>query len=390
MYSLNSNTRRITSYVQEESYKWLFNKIIKNGYEVGSNRKAQTLILEIKKAGCVTKDTYNRFLGFVVYNPFTCVLQGVKSRKKKFISTDKIENFFIKMNGVILPIGFVKEFFEDDYETQLDVDKYIESVTTGQEEIFALQCQESLLFKSNKINEMKTEKPYVFKTHFMFHFHNVFKLILTIATLICCINYYTENEIIDLIIGYFKGDPDCQLIVSENWFPILFNTYILITLISRSFNSIKTVIFYVRWLYIRIYVFLVELYIQQFETKKLDALRDYFKSIIPEMAKTHVITEEMCKNVPAAKSQYFAIMNFRCENLVDKITKLYSSRTFAFLNAYYDADNASDLSIKKKRWAKKSIKFALILVVLWFLNVDTLRELATDIYEQIMAYIESV
>ena len=64
---------------------------------------------------------------------------------------------------------------------------------------------------------------------------------------------------------------------------------------------------------IRTHVRNVQKSIRQFENTKLVALSDYFQSIIPDLARSpYVITDKICSAVPAAKRQYFAVMEFNC------------------------------------------------------------------------------
>ncbi len=386
MYSLNSNSRRITTYVQEEAHKWLYNKIIKNEYDVGSNRKAQKLIIDIKKEGKVTAESYDRFVSQVIYNPFDVITRGYKPCSKKYICARAIENFFLKYNGVILPIGFVKDFFEDDYETQAEINKYIESVVKGQEEKFAIKCQEKLLNQTGNIADMKDEKPYVFRTKVMFHITNLLKAIITIATLVICLKFIVGEDVITKIIE-FNRDGAHEDFFDKYMFHVIFNFIVLIFLIPRVIKLIKTIIFYIRWLAIRIKVFIVGLSIKQFEATKFEALREYFKSIVPEIATTHVISEEACKNVPAARRQYIAIDEFDFEKIENRIVKLYNSPRLLFLNACYNEDDERVFKQKKKAWRKRIVASILLLAILCFTNIQECRDFAMDLLEPVIEYI---
>ena len=227
MYSLNSNSRRITSYVRQESYKWLFDRIKANEYDVGMNRASKQLIIDITRAGRVTEETYNRFISLVILNPFDYVLQSKRVRKK-YITTTRIENFFVKYNGVPLPIGFIKDFFEDDYETQTEIDKYINDVVSGQEELFAVKCQEKLLNKSNQIVDLKNEVICVFHTKPLFHVFHLIKVFLTVMTMILCLDYLNNSNIIDKALTVIKErDPEImfEIITAFDIFNIFDSRY---------------------------------------------------------------------------------------------------------------------------------------------------------------------
>ncbi len=403
MYSLNSNSRRITSFVQAEARKWLFDKIKKDEYDAGSNSDVKRLILQIKKDGCVTPDTYSRFTLSVVFNPFDRIVQGTKSKSQKFITTEKIENFFVKYNGVVLPIGFIKDFFEDDYETQAEVDRYIESVVKGQEEIFAIKCQEKLLEKGNQISNLTDKKPCVFRTRFAFHFTNILKFCLTIATLIVCLYFFTEYGVIQNALMLIRGDgymfaevgdsivgkfPPMSLTV-DRFFEafiahIILNVVVLILLISRIIKMIKTVIYYIRLFAIRAHVASVNRSIEKFESTKLEALREYFKSVIPTLVKTHTITEDICDGAPSVKSQYLAIMEFDFQRIVEKISNLYNSKHFQFLSAYYVNEGKAEMAKKRKIWGKGIVWGIILLVVLCCVNIQAIGTYITELINSLL------
>ncbi len=397
MYSLNSNTRRITSFVQQEARKWLFDKIKRDEYDAGSNRDVQRLILQIKKDGCVTPDTYSRFTSCVIFNPFDRIVQGSKPRNQKFIMTDKIENFFVKYNGVILPIGFIKDFFEDDYETQMEIDRYIESVVKGQEEIFAIKCQENLLEKGKKISDLEDKKPCVFRTRFSFHITNILKILFTVATLIVCLYFFSEYKVIDNIIALIKGENYAVLngflksvlgknagidAYFEKYAPhIAVNVVVLLLLIPRLIKAVKTLIYYINLFIIRGRVAAANRSIEQFESTKLEALREYFKSVIPQLSRQHLITDEMCDNAPSVRKQYLSIMEFDFQSIMDKISNLYNSKHFQFLSAYYVSDGKAEIAKKRRMWRKGVVIYALILIVMCCVNIAWVQQLIIDTYE---------
>lgn len=385
MYSLNSNSRRITSYVREEAYKWLFERIQAKEYEEGMNRAAKQLFIDIRRAGRVTEETYNRFISLVILNPFDYILQS-KRVKKKYITSPRIENFFVRYNGVALPIGFVKDFFEDDYETQAEIDKYISDVVSGQEEMFAVKCQEKLLNKSNQIMDLKSEVICVFHTKPLFHIFQLIKVFLTVMTMILCLDYLGNSDIIGKALTVIKErDPELMLRIITVF--DIFNLFILLLLIPRIIKAIKTVIFYIRLLIIKIHVMIVSFSISRFEGASFDVLRDYFKSITPEIAKTHLIDEAICKSVPSVKGQYFAVMSFDFQKIITKIEKLFNSKRYAFLNAYYTASNEGMIAYKKKAWKKGIVFQSLLLIVICCTNVEACRDFIYNLYLMILSYV---
>lgn len=386
MYSVTSNSRRITTYVQKEAYKWLYDKIVKNEYDVGTNRKAQKLVIDIKKDGCITEETYLNFVSKVVYSPYEVMLRGFKACGKKYIVAHSIENFFMKYNGEILPIGFVKDFFEDDYETQAEVDKYIDEVVKGQEELFAIRCQEKMLQKNSDIADMKDERPYVFKTKAMFHITNLIKAILTLATLFVSLYFITEENVIEKLVAY-ATDGDYSTFFEDYAFHVIWNFVVLFFLIFQLIKLVKTVIFYVRWGIIRIRVFLFELKIKKFEGAQFEELREYFRSVRGELAKGHILTDELCAGVPAAKRHYVAIDKFDTEKIKTMIGKLYNSPRYVFLDAAYDETDELRFKAKKKAWRKKIVFRTICLLFLCILNISDVRDSIMDLISPLVEQI---
>ncbi len=377
MYSLNSNSRRITAFVQQEAYKWLFERIKKNEYD-GANPQVQKLIIEIKKEGCVTQSTYDRFANLIITNPFECIVRGIKGNKKN-ITTKNVENFFVKYNGVALPVGFIKDFFEDDYETQEEINKYIESVVKGQEDRFAISCQEKLLKKSNQISDLKNEKPCVFKPKLMFHITNIIKIVFAFTILALIVSFVTEKNIITNVIGAIRGTEGYAEYLSNYKWHLVFNAAAFVLLIPRLVKAIKTIIFYINYLIIRMRVSNVASSIKALDGGKFDELREYLKSVVPDLAKQHTVTDEMCDGVPAVKKQYFAVEDFNFREVLDKISALYNSKQYAFLSAYYEDEEKAIMKQKKKAW-RKTILFSLVIIlVLSYFNVPAFTSLVDDL-----------
>ena len=146
MYECELNSRRITTYIRQEAYKWLEANI--NKYEVCKDTEAERLFLEIKKTG-VDKEKYDKFVEKVMKDPYIFALYGYKEAKKNFsIITRDVRCLFVSFDGTPLPIGFITQFFEDDYETQEDIDNLITAALSSMREEFKLDSEEKNLTKT--------------------------------------------------------------------------------------------------------------------------------------------------------------------------------------------------------------------------------------------------
>lgn len=382
MYSIKSNSRRITTFVKSEAYKWLYDKISKNEYDAKNSIEAQQLLLLIKKEQCVTEDTYTKFVNNIIHNPFSCVVSGYK-RKSKFITTRKVENFFVLYNDTPLPVGFIKDFFEDDYETQLEINKYIKSVVSEQENIFVIKAQERFLKKSEKLTETKENYQYFFNTKVLFHVTNIIKMIITVVTVLLCIHFFKENDIIGKVILYFR-DGEGEQYLLDNMVFIIFNTLVLLFMIPKVIKLIKMLIFYIIWIVVRIYVFFTARNLHSFEDKNMDKLRNYFQSIIPEIAERKYIFDDLCAAVPSVKNLYLSLEKFNNKKIENRIEKVTKSPKFTFVNIFYK-DEAT-LKIQKSRWKSKIVFPIIIALILAFMNVASWRNFAVDMYDKVVTY----
>ena len=383
MYSIKSNSRRITTFVKNEAYKWLYDKINKNEYEVKNKREAQQLILSIQKAQCVTESSYNKFVEYIIHNPFSCVMSGYK-RKSNLITTRKIENFFVLFNGTPLPIGFIKDFFEDDYETQAEINKYIASIVKEQENLFAIKAQERVLAQNENITRMKTTYRYFFKTNVLFHLTNVIKMLLTIVTFFLCVYYFKENDVIGKVIIYLR-DGEGEKFIEDNMFLIIFNIIVFFCLIPRIIKLVKLIIFYIIWFITRFYVFLMSRSLFVFENKKIEEMREYNKSIVPEIATRGYIDDSVCSGMPSVRRLYLRFERFNYKKVESKIDKIGKSPKFNFVNLFYQDEVG--LKVQKKKWKSRIVTSVLLAVVLMFTNIKACRDFAIDLYNEALANI---
>ena len=201
MYNIESNTHRVTQYVISEAYKWLYKEIDNNKYSANKNREAKALLLKIKMERCVTEETYNQFLSMMDHNLFIYLItcKKVKAKNQK-ITSNHVLNYFVTFNGVVLPLGFIFDFFEDEYETEEDckrqIAKFIESERTTE---FENYCRDALLKKADPQAQLKENYPFVFRTPVMFYVTQGIRALLTLVLLAMFVLFLKESSIVNVI-----------------------------------------------------------------------------------------------------------------------------------------------------------------------------------------------
>jgi hypothetical protein len=120
MYQLKDE-RRITNFVKSEARKWLYTNLDKYIFQ---NQKARELSMRISTERKVTEETYKEFANMFENNPINRKVGGLSEGEKSIVSDDLFK-YFINYNNHDLPLGFIIDFFEDDYEDKECVKKLI-------------------------------------------------------------------------------------------------------------------------------------------------------------------------------------------------------------------------------------------------------------------------
>ena len=110
MFQFVDDKRRITTFIKSEAHKWLYKNLAK--YKP-HGAKAEDLYMKISKEGFITDATYDELFLQFENNPFSGTIKGISNSKE--ITTEDIHMYFVEYNGTRLPIGFIFDFFEDDY-----------------------------------------------------------------------------------------------------------------------------------------------------------------------------------------------------------------------------------------------------------------------------------
>ncbi len=372
MFSIISKERRVTNYVKVQAYKWLYAKIVKGEYTAHTS-EAENLILEIRRAGTVTETTYKQFCSHFFNAPFYYILNNDKNGKFTGITTNILPNYFVKYNNENLPVGFVEEFFEDDYETKAEIEEYYQTYLDGVLDDFIIGCRATRNVRVDEIDNLKNEQPGTFNTKVSFHVTNVIKNVLAVIGFVINLIYLIDNDVVGEIIRFFESGSH---FVEENLGIIIANLFFLLYLLPKIVKLITTIIFYIRLFIVRGYVGRVEKSMEVFNTDTLENFKEHFGNINKILKRTRVIEGE-CLDAPAGKKQYLAITNFDIQSLNAKLEKLHKKFDATL---YYDYNkNGSDLKKRQSRWKKGIVMSVILITIFVFLNIPDLNEWIVDL-----------
>ena len=112
------DSRRVSGYVRQKAREWLFEHM--SDYCTDADEASRTFCASIMADGKITEEEYNRFFSFFDNNPFSArmIHTGEKQRGVNVITSEKLECYFVTYNGLVMPMGFIIGFFEDDYRTE--------------------------------------------------------------------------------------------------------------------------------------------------------------------------------------------------------------------------------------------------------------------------------
>lgn len=400
MYKIAASTRRVTQYIKEEAYAWLYKKIRSNEYSANRSKAGKELLLRIEEQQKVTKKTYDEFIKLFEPSPFAYMMYRSKRRFGDRITTDHLLNYFVEYNGAILPIGFVQEFFEDDYETKAEVDALLNEFGNAAREEIGTMWKRVIHDKRNEIDDLQKKHPAMLKPHPTFVITNVVKLAITVALIVFLVIFMNEVQFIDVMKSFMFDngfDINAEITATQTLSSYLltdevfcakgdvftladyFSTYfvyfavnwlIFFVVISRIKKAISFLIFIVRLIVNNITIASKKWSIQILEKNGLNSLSDYFAEIVPQMVEAREILDEFCVNIPKIKHTYISVKRYNVAQVIKKLDaqrEKYDKKKFT-----YDPKN---IKIYKSIW-RKGIAWPIIYTVLLaIMNVPALFRL---------------
>lgn len=364
-YSILLRDRRITDYVMEQAYLWLYEQIVKDSYVAG-DRQSEKLILEIKQAGAVTQTSYEAFLQAFMNDPYQYLLVSGDRKNQAGIVSPNLKNYFLRFNEQIIPVGFVEEFFEDDYETLAEVRAYYDAYLGFNIDQFSLNCQAISLSRKESLDNIQKAYPGIFKTKFKFHFTNALRFVLTFVGLYLCLMFFSAMDPAARVDEVLKFGYSAFL--EAHAAEVVANIVFLVYLVFKLVKCIKIVIFYVHWFQVRLKIQFLDKSFDALDGETIAAFREYFKAMNRELSATrYVITDDMCRQAPPRRQHYVKLVNFNAEGLTKSLTAMVLNKSHKSLCFYYANDR--DLAICKRAWRKGIVLSVLLIVVFAVMNV---------------------
>ncbi len=310
MFSITSRERKVTNYVKEQAYAWLYDKIAKDQYlQQNSN---SDLLIKIKMARKIDENTYNEFLRNFNNVPYAYMLNYNQSNFKN-IYTRHIDNYFISYNDFPLPAGFIKSFFEDDYETQADVREFYAKYLNETLDDMINGCKLRRNNIDNAIIEVKNQHSQVLQPKLGHHIVNLFiKLVLPIIAFIVCV-----SGLIGLLVEY-KLD-----ISAANALEWLINTFGTALTLVPTIRAIKIIVFYIRWGMLKTDVSSISKMLSEFDSDTLESFKTHFTGINSTLINQRSpFIDDACLDAPAKKKQYHAVIGYDKNKLIAKLEKI--------------------------------------------------------------------
>ena len=370
MYSITLRDRRITEYVVEQAYLWLYDQIMEDCYIAG-DRQSEKLLLEIKQAGEVTKKTYDMFLTAFMNDQYQYLLVCGRGKKQPGLTSPDLRNYFLKFNGEIIPAGFVESFFEDDYETRAEIEAYYNSYLEHNINQFGLNCQSISMSRSETLEGIKEAHPCIFRTKFLFHFTNILKLILLIIGFCLCLGFFDGIDIfyrLDELMT--RGE---SRILEENLPKIIANAIFLIILLVKSTHCIRCIVFYIDLLVVRLRIHKQKKAFEALDANTIADFKEYFKNVNEELPSVdYCIADDMCTSAPSRRTQYLKILNFNKEKIIKILDRMeHGSKYYKKLNFFFTEPR--EYAVCKKAWKKGIFSSILLIIIFFFVNIEAIN-----------------
>ncbi len=365
MYSIKSRDRRVTNYVREKAYEWLYAKIANNEYESHSN-ESENVILSIQQQRKVDAESYKLFSSYFSAGPYYYMLNNDREEALHDITSRSIDNYFIKFNDEYFPLGFIKEFFEDDYETRSDIEEFYHNYLSGEYNDFFIANKK---IKNNKeliLNKARDEYKTIFNTKFGHHFMNIvvrffMPLFVLLMAGIPFVSELVRVKSLDKVLNSPSGD-----IMAIN---MLLAAWALLYLLIVSFRIVR---FYARFLKIRLYVSGVKRAMDAFDAETMDAFMQHYAPISRYLVSSPYIKDEPCFVPPPGKAQYVYIVEFNVEYLKKSLKSIKDKFGFK-INVLLSRD---------KKWGLSILFHIIVAAVVVIINNPDLRKMIVDLIEK--------
>lgn len=409
MYTIVSNTHRVTKYVISEAYKWLYKEVENNKYTATKQQGARALMLRIRTERKFTEETYEKFFSMMENKPFVYLIR--QKNKSCAITTNHIRNYFVKFNEEILPLGFIIDFFEDEYETEEERKKLIDDfIKSESSEEFENHCRTELEKRIEPQIKFKDAHPSVFHTPASFYVTNGIRVLITVIMFAMFMCFVNETKMFDILGDWmFKAKFDFDALVNSSYGVIkaflleadatdmlsygeyftvfsghmIFNGVVLLILISRIKYLIRFLIINFKILICRSKLNVQEKYMDYLEESGIDELKDHFTELAPQIRATGQFTDDMLEGLPAAHKKYHSVTSFDFSKVENSIRKMHASKSAYKLRINYDSENS--VGAYKKAWRSGLVGTALLAIIIAVIDVPGLYNVVIPELENILA-----
>ena len=412
MYEINVSNRRVTQYITEEAYKWLYQKIVAGEYQANRCKAGKRLLVEIQEQQSVSEENYTQFVDLMDNSPYSYMMYRSKRSASKHITTDQLFNYFVKYNGQILPLGFIKDFFEDDYETQREINELLEQYTVGENNAINVQWRKTLITREESLDRLKSVFPNMFRLHPSLVITQILRTVMVVLRALIIVSFLKAVDFFEVmgqftIANGFDLQKDLTAVRTMDAFQYggvfchvgdsfkmgeYFSAYgahfvvaILATLllISKIKLVINFLIFLVRVIINNVRVAISKMNIHIFEKKGLDSISNYFKGVAGDMVAEGVITDDHCKSLPKALcNTYNAVYRLDIPTMCDKLGVLnakYYAKQFAY--------DEKDLPVVKANWRSGLVGY---IIITFALSVMLFQPMSNLIVPSIITFVTSI
>lgn len=390
MYEINVSNRRVTQYIIEESYKWLYEKITAGEYQANNCKPGKRLLIDIQEQQCVSAENYKQFIELMDDSPYSYMMYRSRRKSSKRITTDELFNYFVKFNGHVLPLGFIKDFFEDDYETQREIDQLLEKYVVSENNTINVQWRKTLITREESVDRLKSVFPNMFRLHPALVITQILRMFLVAVRIFVIISFLNVMDFWGVMNRFFTvskfdlkvpieasglmnafcydGIPFCragQSFTLGQYFGVYVAYFVVcllavLLLIPKIKTVISFLIFTLRVIWNNIRVAIPKLFIHLFEKKGLDTISNYFKKTTPDMVAARVIGDEHCKGLPSfLQFIYNYVDRLDIPKVCDKLgvqNAKYFSKGFAY--------DEKTLPAAKAMWRKGLVGYVIITLAL--------------------------
>ena len=413
MYEINVSNRRVTQYITEEAYKWLYQKIAAEEYQANRCKAGKRLLVEIQEQQMVSAENYAQFVELMDNSPYSYMMYRSRRGSAKHITTDQLFNYFVKYNGHILPLGFIKDFFEDDYETQNEIAELLKQYTVSENNSIKVHWKKTLITREDSADRLKTAFPNMFKMHPTLVITQSLRTIMVAIRIFIVLAFLEAVDFYTVMSKFMSGngfdvrkpitasklmDAFCYYgsVFAEKGETFTLGSYfetygiyfvvciiVILTLISKIKLVINFLIYLTRVIIFNVRIGICKTYIHIFEKKGVDTVCEYFNGVTGDMVAQGAITDEYCEGLPKFLCyMYNVVYNLDVPKLGDKLGLL--NVRYMYKRLSYEE---KDLPAVKAYWRSGLVGYIVFTVIL---SVMLYLPLSNMIVPSFVTFINSI